>query len=155
MAGALALLLTAGAVAGGPAQRTCAGARTRLPPAAASGATLEFTGSRGEWHTVPFVAAEGWRVSWASDTGELHLDLYDPTHPQARATRPGRGPAYVGAPLSSTGHDAVSGSAAPSGSGTYCLTISSGFHYEPGGDNARRPQPRWRVTIEGARLAPA
>jgi hypothetical protein len=153
MLAALAVLLTAGAAAGGPVRLTCLGARARLQPAAATGAALEFAGGMGEWHTAPFVAATGWRVAWASDTGELHLRLFDAAAagPQRRATGPYRGPAYLGALLAHTGHEAVTGSAAPPGAGTYCLTISSGFHYEPGVDNARRPRPRWRVTVEGAR----
>jgi hypothetical protein len=151
MAGALALLLAAGSLASGPAQLTCPGARARLQPAAATGGTLEFTGGMGEHHTPPFVAAEGWRVAWTSDRGELHLRLYDPTHPQWRPTRPGRGPAYLGAVLDASGHEPTSGGAVQSQAGVYCLTISSGYHYEPGVDTARLPRPRWRVTVEGVR----
>jgi hypothetical protein len=109
----------------------------------------------GEWHTPPFVADPGWRLAWASDMGELHLRLYDAAAagPQRRATGPHGGPAYLGALLTHTGHEAVAGGAAPAGAGTYCLTVSSGFHYEPGVDNTRRPHPRWRVAVEGARPA--
>lgn len=157
---ALALVadVTAGALAGGPFLLTCAGARAHLQPTAATGATgttLEFTGSRGEWHTPPFTVGEGWTVTWTSNIGELHIRRYDPTHPRRRATGPRGGPADLGALLGHLGHERVAGSAAPPGAGTYCLTISSGFHYEPGMDNARRPQPRWRVTIEGVRAATA
>ena len=130
------------------------GPRPLHPPAAAGGA-LAFAGGLGKWHTAPFAADPGWRVAWASDTGELHLRLYGTAAagPQRRATGPYRGPAYLGALLAHTGHEAVAGGAAPPGAGTFCLTISSGFHYEPGGDNARRRPPRWRVTVEGARPA--
>jgi hypothetical protein len=139
----------------GPGDKNCVGQANVLQPSHLPDGTLVFSGTNGpHGQTSPFTATfqmlSRWQIAWDSELGELHIDLYSASikHPDHSWWNPfhDNEAGHLEQVYSSTEVTPQTGSIDESRSGKFCLTISSGFHYDPNVDVSKLTA-QWTVRV--------